>query len=313
LHFFVPWCLGGEMVLFDILKSAREILQRAGCDTPALDAELLAAHILGSDRTKVIITPERILSDAEAREFRVLVARRARREPLPYILGEWEFFGLALEVSPAVLIPRPETETLVEACLERSAFSPSTSLRTSVERSAYTAIDVGTGSGAIAVALAYTRPDLHLIATDASPAALEIAAKNVAKHNLQKRISLQKANLLTEVGFNAERSTLNAQRYSFIVSNLPYIPTAVIATLAPEVRDYEPHSALDGGADGLDYIRILIAQAPAVLEPGGFIALEISPEQAGEVMQLLKKHGFARNETVADLSGRPRVVVGYSE
>lgn len=291
------------MLLRQVIAEARVLLAAAGCDTPALDAELLAAHALGVDRMRVWIDSERALTPRENEQIRLLVARRERREPLPYIIGEWEFFGRSLEVSSAVLIPRPETETLVEACLarlDRSKFS--------VDSSECLGVDVGTGSGAIAIALAHTRPDLHMFALDSSDTALAIAQRNVVKYHLAQQIDVIQSNLLSAV----PRSLAPGPRpLTFIAANLPYIPTAVIATLAPEVRDYEPRSALDGGLDGLNVVRALTEQAPEYLSPGGFIALEISPEQAEETCRILDGNDFGRCEVVNDLAGRARVVVGW--
>lgn len=279
----------------ELLSRAREALSQAGCDTPALDAELLAAHVLEVDRSRVLMAPERELTAAEQERFRQLVERRARREPLPYILGEWEFFGLKLFVSPAALVPRPETETLVEACLARLP----------EEAPQLTGVDVGCGSGAIAVALATALSGSHLLATDSAAAALELARRNCARHGTADRVTLLQGDLLAPLSGQVARGGVD-----FIAANLPYIPSGEIAGLPPEVHDWEPRGAIDGGPDGLREVRRLIAAAPEWLKPGGFIALEISPEQAQEVRRILAAHDFVRIEVVNDLSGRARVVVG---
>jgi release factor glutamine methyltransferase len=290
----------------DSYSKAQQILAAAGCDTPALDAELLAAQVLGMERSQLWLEPDRAFSESQLEQFNQLTARRQKREPLPYILGEWEFYGLRLEVTPAVLIPRPETETLIEVCLARlSTFNSELST---------VGIDVGTGSGAIAIALAHNLPSLHMIATESSEAALAVAQCNILHHNLQNQITLLQGDLLgplkkysSALPGNSELSTLNSQ-LTFIAANLPYIPTDVIPALQPEVRDWEPRPALDGGPDGLVYIRQLISQARDHLKPGGFIALEISPEQAEEVKRILALNNFGHLEIVKDLAGKERVI-----
>jgi|WetSurMetagenome_2_1015567.scaffolds.fasta_scaffold117321_2 release factor glutamine methyltransferase len=299
-----------------LLRAGRQ-LSEAGCDTPVLDAELLAAKMLGLDRSRLIIAREHPLSDEQQECFRQLVARRSRREPLPYILGEWEFYGLKFAVSPTVLIPRPETEALVETGLEYLKGR---------DRDKVVGVDVGTGSGAIAIALAVNHPTLKIFATESSPAALELAKQNCQRHNLSEQITFLSGNLLEPLE-NLGRLVLRSEgaprlrrvagfhpppknSFDFIVANLPYIPTEVINTLAPEVRNWEPRAALDGGPDGLDLIRRLIIAAPAWLRSGGFLALEISPEQTEEVKALFIAAGFAQNRTVADLAGHNRVVMG---
>jgi len=330
-----------------LLQSARRKLTQAGCDTPALDAELLAAHLLGVDRARLLMEAEKTLSASQQEEFRQLIARRGRREPLPYILGEWEFFGLTLEVSPAVLIPRPETETLVEVCL--SHLSPLTSPLATPGRGTLLGVEVGCGSGAISIALAHHTPNLRIIATDTSQAALAVARRNCLRHNLAdatlrssdtslrstSHITLLHGDLLEPlavVGRGLPASGLRSpsqgevgcpppapagrglcsppQEVDFIVANLPYIPTAQIASLPPEVRDWEPRQAIDGGPDGLSIIRRLIEDAPRWLRKGGFLALEISPEQADEIKRLLSAENFRQCEVVPDLSGRARVAIG---
>ncbi|NIM07211.1 MAG: peptide chain release factor N(5)-glutamine methyltransferase [Armatimonadetes bacterium] len=335
--------------IYDQLRRARQMLAQAGCDSPALDAELLAAYLLGIDRTRLWMEPERPLSRAQQEHFHQLVKRRCRREPLPHILGEWEFSGLTLQVSPDVLIPRPETETLVEVCLAklkdmrhsriRGTLNPELSTLNS-QLSTLNGVEVGTGSGAVSIAIANHLPDLHIIATDSSEAALSIAQENCIHYNLADRITLLHGDLLEPLEAAVGRGHLPApslptgfppsvgrgcrpppKEVDFIVANLPYIPTGEIPSLPPEVRDWEPRSAIDGGTDGLDAIRRLIAQAPRWLRPfgaaqgrrGGFIALEISPEQANEVQRLLSAQNFGACEIVSDLSGRPRVVIAEKQ
>lgn len=294
------------MTLRGTLLRAREILANAGCDTPALDVELLAAKILGLDRTRLLMEPERLLTQSQQEKFHSLVQRRRRREPLPYILREWEFFGLTLEITPAVLILRPETETLVEICLAKlkkmPGFPPPGTLNP--QPSTLNGFEVGIGSGAISIALAHNLSNLRIIATDSSQSALALARRNCLRHNLAGRITLLHGDLLHPLEENTKPHSLE-----FIIANLPYIPTGEIASLPPEVKDWEPRQAIDGGPDGLVIIRRLIDQAPVWLKSGGLIALEISPEQAEEVKRLLCAHNFGECELVPDLSRRPRVII----
>jgi len=275
-------------------------LAEAGCDTPALDAELLAAHLLGVDRSRLWMNAARCLSEEEQARLRELLERRCRREPLPYILSEWEFFGLKLEVSPAVLIPRPETETLVEACL---GF---------LYRRDAKGAEAGCGCGAISIAIAHHNPGVRIFATDCSEAALRVARRNVSHHNLTDRITLLHGDLLEPletVGRGCRPPPHGC--LDFIVANLPYIPTAQIPFLPPEVKDWEPREAIDGGPDGLTIIRRLIAQSPCWLQKNGFLALEISPEQAAAVKELLCSRGFTRIQILPDLSGKERVIIAH--
>jgi release factor glutamine methyltransferase len=290
-----------QSTIRESLLWAGKQLTEAGCDTPVLDAELLAAHALGIDRSRLIISREHLLSDDQQARYSQLVERRRQREPLPYILGEWEFFSLKFAVSPAVLIPRPETETLVEACLSKLADLEA------VGRGCLSppqGVDVGCGSGAIAIALAAHLPTAKLFATESSPAAIEIAKQNCQRHNLSDRITFLSGNLLEPLKNVVARESLG-----FIAANLPYIPSEIIDTLAPEVGDWEPRAALDGGPDGLDIIRRLIADAPQWLKAQGFLALEISPEQAEEVKQILLQHNFSEPKFIYDLAQQTRVVL----
>jgi release factor glutamine methyltransferase len=283
-----------QLTIRESLLWAGKQLAEAGCETPVLDAELLAAHALGVERSRLIIAREHLLSDEQQARFQQLVARRCRREPLPYILEEWEFFSLKFTVSPAVLIPRPETETLVETCLERLSGKEN-----------IVGLDVGCGSGAIAISLAASFPAVKLFATESSPVAIETAKQNCQRHNLSDRITFLSGDLLAPLENIAARESLD-----FIAANLPYIPSKVIDTLSPEVRDWEPRAALDGGPDGLDIIRRLITEAPQWLKAGGFLTLEISPEQAEEVKAILAAAGFSQSEMIPDLAGQIRVAVG---
>jgi release factor glutamine methyltransferase len=264
----------------EALDSALIALTAAGCDTPRLDAELLLADAMGVDRAAIVADPGRGLDPAAARRFREYAGRRAQREPVAYILGRKGFRTIEVHVDPRVLIPRPETEHVVEAALGLPAGAR--------------VVDVGTGSGAIALALKAERPDLHVLATEASPEALAVARANAMRLGLE--VEFVEGDLLEAV-----RGPVDA-----VVSNPPYVREDERRLLAPEILRYEPAGALFAGADGLDVLRRL-APAAAVAP---FAAFEVGAGQAAAVGDLLREAGFAAIHTVRDLAGIERVVVG---
>jgi len=266
----------GRTSVRDALDSAGIALGAAGCDSPRLDAELLLAHVLGVGRTGLIAAPERELEPDEARAFMDLAARRRGREPVAYILGSKGFRTIELAVDARVLVPRPETEHVVEAAL-------------SLPEGARVA-DVGTGSGAIALALKTERPDLSVVATDSSAAALEVARGNAARLGLE--VEFLHGDLLGPV-----TGELDA-----VVSNPPYVATG--DHLPPDIALHEPREALLAGPDGLDVIRRLIVAAAGV----PFLALEVGAGQAPAVAELMRP--WPRVEAVRDLADHERVVVG---
>lgn len=254
------------------------------------ESSLLLAHVLGRSREWVIAHPEAELTAEERERFAELAAQAAEGAPLPYLLGHWEFFGLDFIVTPDVLIPRPETELLVEKAIQNSKLKiPNPRV-----------IDVGTGSGIVAVTLAVKLPHAKIVAADVSPAALAVARANAEKHNAADRITFVESDLL---------SSFFMGHYSFdiLAANLPYIPSADLDAL-PVVK-YEPRLALDGGPDGLALIRRLLADAPKMLAPGGRVLLEIEHRQ-GEAAAALAQEAFpgARVEVHKDLAGLDRVV-----
>jgi len=265
----------------DALDSAVIALSAAGCDTPRLDAELLLANVLGVDRAALITDPERGLDPDDARAFMDAAARRREREPVAYILGSQGFRTIELAVDTRVLVPRPETEHVVEAALGLPAGAR--------------VADVGTGSGAIALALKAERPDLEVLGTEISPAALAVARDNAARLGLAVELLL--GDLLDPV-----TGELDA-----VVSNPPYVATGDL--LPPEVGRHEPREALFGGADGLDVIRRLATAAGGV----PFIAVEVGAGQAPAVAELVREGGWPDVSTVRDLAGHERVVVGRAE
>jgi release factor glutamine methyltransferase len=256
---------------------------------PRHDAELLLEHVLGCDATALLTHPERILSTAEAEQFDRLVERRLASEPMQYLTVEQEFFGLRFEVSPAVLIPRPETEHLVEAVLERFE-----------REEAVHIVDVGTGSGAIAVALAHALPHSRVTAVDLYPVALEVAGRNARRHGVIDRLTLLLSDLLAGV---------DTANFDAVVANPPYIASGEV--LEPQVANYEPHSALYAGPTGLEIYERLIPQAARVLKPGGWLMLEIGYGQSAAVRNLMD--GWAGVTLVSDLQGIPRVVLGQKQ
>ena len=274
-----------------VLENAVSKLASAGVDSPLLDAQLLLASVLNCSRTDLIAHPERLLTDPQFDSFFRMLDRRGAREPLPYLTGRREFYGLEIEVTPAVLIPRPETEFLVEECARR------------VRRPAPVIADIGAGSGAIAVALAVSVPDAIIYATDILPGSLQVAKANAEKHDVSERVRALEGDLVEpllglDLAFDA------------IVSNPPYIPTGEIDSLQPEVR-CEPVKALDGGPDGLDAYRKLFPAAKSLLRKSGFIAVEVGAGQAASVRRIANDAGYRNIETIWDLAAIERVVVAY--
>ena len=278
----------------------REALARATSQleaVPALrsdaprDALLLLLHTLGISRAAMLADPERNITPEQQAAYERLILRRVTHEPIQYITGEQEFYGLALHVTPVVLIPRPETEHLVEAVLNE--------LQSASQTGALRILDVGTGSGAIAIALAHHLPHAQITAVDLSPAALEVAAANAARHNLTDRIRFIESNLLVALS--------SSESFDAVVSNPPYVPTADRDTLHPQVRDFEPGTALYAGPTGLDIFRRLIPQARAALKPNGLLALEIGHSQREAIASLLADWNSLR--FVNDLQHIPRVAL----
>jgi len=260
---------------------------RKTSETPALDAQVLLAHVLKRPRSWVSAHPEAPLGEAHSRTLRSLLVRLEAGQPLPYLLGTWEFFGLEFEVAPEVLIPRPETELLVEAALGW--------LREHPDRRR--AADIGTGSGCIAIALAFHITDLSILATDISASALQVARRNAVRHHVQDRVECLCTDLIP----------VDEHGFDLIVANLPYIPSRTLQGLPLYGR--EPSLALDGGADGLDLIRRLLAAVPDRLDPGGMLLLEIEASQGPAVLSLAyDAFGDAQIHLHQDLAGHDRLL-----
>jgi release factor glutamine methyltransferase len=284
----------------DALRTATQWLRASGSRSPRLDAELLLASAVGVDRTELFRAPERVLTGVEERRFDGYLVRRQAREPVAYILGRRAFRAIELEVTPAVLIPRPETETLVDVALEALAAVPGSGDATAGPYEPL-ALDVGTGSGCIALALVAENPFVRLVATDVSEAAVKVARRNAARLGLGGRVDIRVGDLLDDLPARL--------RFDVIVSNPPYIPEAEYRALEPNVREYEPRLALHGGDDGLDLLRRLIPAAAARLRPGGVVAVEVGAGQAAAVGALCAAAGaFGPAQERADLAGISRVV-----
>lgn len=278
------------MTIAEALQSANASLREAGVPEAQLVAQSLLTEALKCDRTYLIINFNRQLTTEEHGNFAELLARRAGGEPLQYITGRQEFFGLEFEVTRDVLIPRPETELIVEEVI-RLAANLSTPL----------IVDVGTGSGCLAVALARELPDARLVATDISHAAVAVARKNARRHGLSERISFLVADLLAPFA--------KAPFADFIVSNPPYVAAHELATLQREVRDWEPRVALTDFGDGLSNYRRLFSKAPSRLKPGGYLLCEMGFTQAEAVSALVDEASWKEPRLLADLQKIPRTLV----
>jgi len=272
-------------------RALAEKLRRAGIDSADADARLLIAHALGIDRAALVANGERALGADEAKAIDALAARRLAREPVSRIFGAKEFWSLTLQLSPAVLVPRPETETVVEAALD-------TLTRNGSRKEKLRILDIGTGSGALLLALLTELPNAMGTGTDISAAALDVARANAERNGLAARCSFVACDIAAGV----------AGPFDLIVSNPPYVARGDIASLAPEVRDYDPALALDGGADGLDGYRSIAADARRLLAPGGRLIVELGLGQEPAVRTLFTKAGLTAGAARNDLAGIARAL-----
>lgn len=279
-----------EWTVKRVLDLSIGYLRDKGSDSPRLDAEILLAHSCGWKRIQLYTNYDQRLTDSQRGRMRDLVRRRALAEPVAYLVGYREFFSLNFDVNPAVLIPRPDTETLVRVALDALK-----------ERSAPTALDIGTGSGCIAIAIATNFPGVTLTATDISADALQTATANAEKHKVTERIAFLQSDVFESVP---------GTKFDIIVSNPPYIREDELAGLDADVRDHEPVHALVGGADGLDVVRRIIKGAPEYLTPDGCLMFEVDGQQAETVREFMSSSGFTDTAIEKDLSGIPRVVSG---
>jgi release factor glutamine methyltransferase len=281
------------LTISKILQETTEYLGKKNLQDPRLNAEVMLGHVLDLRRIDLYLNYDRPLRDPEVSAFKTLVKRRLAGFPLQYLTGEREFFSLSFQVSPAVLIPRPETEILVETVLEglQSLGPP------------WKIVDLGTGSGVIAITLAVHLPEAHLRATDRSAEALALARRNAHRHGVADRISFSQGDLWEPL--RGEEGTFMA-----VISNPPYVRRDQLKDLPPEIRLHEPLLALDGGPDGLEIIRRVVAEAPRFLSQNGLLALEIGMGQAPAVKKLLVATGaFGQPLVVEDYLGIERVVM----
>ena len=276
-----------------VLAWASDDFRRRGNKSARLDAELLLGAALGFDRIKLIVEAERPLAEAELGRYRELIKRRRNGEPIAYILGQREFFALPFRVDRRVLIPRPDTEVLVETALNGSR-----------ARHLYgRMLDLCTGSGCVAIAFAKERPTWRVTALDLSPDAADLARENARRAGVAHHVSVLEGDLFAPLP--------EAAQFELITANPPYIPSGDIAGLDVDVRDFEPRLALDGGADGLAIIGRLLREAPRYLTRGGLLALEVGFDQAPAVAALFQEAGFVDISRAKDLAGIERVVSGH--
>jgi release factor glutamine methyltransferase len=280
-----PWTIGR------LLDWTARFLAEKGSESPRLDAEVLLADVLGCERIALYTRYDEVAGAEPRQRYRALIRRRIEGCPVAYLVGRKEFFSLRFEVGPAVLIPRPDTECVVMECLRL--------LKGTAEPAM---LDVGTGSGAIAVAVAKQHEGVRVTATDVSPEALAVAQRNAARHGVAERIRFLQGDLLAPLGAD--------ERFDLIASNPPYIPSEDIPRLPVGVRDYEPQQALDGGPGGFVVFNRLVEQAASHLELGGWLVVEIGAAQEGLARQRIGAiAGFDLKKTVVDGSGHPRVLV----
>jgi release factor glutamine methyltransferase len=279
------------MTVIEVIQRSTDFLAKKGVDSPRLQVELLLAHRLAIPRLNLYLQFDRVLTDPELSDLRETVRRRSQREPLQHIIGSTGFFGLELKTDARALIPRPETERLVECALAYLAER---------DEDSALALDFGTGTGCIAIALATQRAGLMVHAVDCSAAALELARENALRHGVLDRMELLLGDQLGAVPGD--------RRFHLIISNPPYIATAEIAQLTPEVKDHDPRIALDGGSDGLAVYRHLAAHGPAYLADSGRLFLELGDDQGRAVTELLTAHNWIVECIENDYSGRARVL-----
>jgi release factor glutamine methyltransferase len=303
------------MTVLEAIQKSAEFLAKKGVESPRLQTELLLAHLLKLPRMKLYLNFERVLTPAETDALREFIKRRGQREPLQHITGSTSFCGFEITVNRCALVPRPETELLAESGWQ---FLSTLNLQPP------TALDFGTGTGCIAIALAAKCPSAKIIATDISADALALAGENAARNNVAGRIEFVQSdgfaalypegrvprapNIKDENG-GSRSSPLRKMEFDLIISNPPYIPSAEIATLQPEVRDFDPRGALDGGADGLDFYRKLAAEAKPFLKPDGKIMLEFGDGQAESIRKIFETEKWIVEAVKEDYSHRQRILV----
>ncbi|MBW2137767.1 MAG: peptide chain release factor N(5)-glutamine methyltransferase [Deltaproteobacteria bacterium] len=285
------WTIG------ELLRVTADYLAAKGIDSPRLSSEVLLAHSLGVDRIDLFLSFDKPLTDQEISRYRALVKRRVRREPVQYITGKQEFWSMEFMVNPHVLIPRPESELLVECAISIHGEAPGPA------EEGVIILDLGTGCGALAVALAKELERATIWATDISDQALEVARENARRHGVDGKINFRKGDLFGALGEEEIR-------FDIIMSNPPYVPSDSFQSLQPEIRDYEPRTALDGGAGGTDHIERIIKDGAGYLKCGGWLLLEMGPEQISGALQVLESNDlYGENKIVKDYSRQYRVLM----
>ncbi|MCB2289199.1 peptide chain release factor N(5)-glutamine methyltransferase [Clostridium sp. CS001] len=280
------------MNIGEILLEAYEVLKKIQIESYLLDSQLLLSKVLNKDKLFIMLNRDFNLSQNQQEEFFSLIKLRENKMPIKYILGECEFMGISFIVKPGVLIPRPDTEILVEEVIKH------------IKENAYTKVcDVCCGSGAIGIAIAEFNKDANVMMYDISYDALAVSKLNIERHGLSKRVQVEHSDLL-QVAISQNK------KFQVIVSNPPYIREDVVPTLMDDVKNYEPHIALSGGRDGLDFYRRITKESLLLLEEGGLLAFEIGYDQREEVTNILFKAGFKNIECIKDLSGNDRVIKG---
>ena len=279
------------MTVLEVLQSTADFFGRKGIESPRLNIEHLLADALGKRRIDLYLEFDRTLTEEELAPLREKVRRRVEGEPLQYLLGSWDFFGRAFRIDQRALIPRPETEVLVEIALREIRAQP---------RSPQRLLDVGTGSGVLAITFALECPNLEIVGSDISPLALNLARENAEQYGLDRRIEWVESDLLASVPGS----------FDFLVANLPYVPTDELPKLAREVR-YDPRSALDGGSDGLAVIGNLLRQASSALTKGAFLILEVGYDQADRVVDLMHSQKFRDISVENDYQGVRRFLTAW--
>ena len=277
--------------VLEIIKRTTGFFEQRGVESPRLNAELLIGHALGLKRMQLYLQFERPLTEPELEKIRPLVKRRGHREPLQYIIGETEFFGLKLKVDRRALIPRPETERLIELLTQQLVTPPATIL------------DLGTGSGAIALALAKIYPEAVVTALDKSEEALNLARENAEVCGLAGRVKFVQSDWLSALS--------PSEKYHLIVANPPFLSDAESAETQPEVKDFEPHLALSAGLNSAAALERIIGAARPFLVPGGLLACETGLAQHPALLSLAKAEGYGRAESRCDLSGRERYLLAF--
>lgn len=278
----------------ETVRLVAQIFKQSGIDDALVDARALIGHALNLERAQLISHSDRLLEAREINAISALAARRLKHEPVSRILGHREFWDLDLNVSPDVLVPRPETETVVEAALDFV-------VRGGLRQEKLRLLDIGTGTGALLLALLQELPNAIGTGTDLSEAAIAVARSNAERNKLSGRARFVVCNIADGI----------EGPFDLIVSNPPYIPHAEIATLMPEVRDYDPPMALDGGTDGLDAYRAIARDARRLLAPGGRLTVELGMGQESAVAALFMQSGLTANAARADLAGIPRALVAH--